>query len=257
MALTDYSPIAGTTPTLYSQNSYTAKWLGQIAKSNNNVLSKLQLAGKHSLPSHLQPDTSLARLVEIGARDPEIAWPIFQAFWSEITSANRPPVLMTLDGLHHIMTESAYRSSEYELIHAHDLAIVRHFLDYLSGAQKLPNGGAVLAATTKSNTPASYATTLAIQQQEERQAGQAITKADPYKKIDMRAHKSLQAASVMRLKGLSKAEARGLMEYWAASGVLRQRVDEKTVTERWAVAGNGIVGQIEKGALRTSIQQPG
>jgi small subunit ribosomal protein S29 len=151
------------------------------------------------------------------------------------------------------MKNSAYRNPEYELIHAHDLVLVKHFVEYLSGAKKLPNGGAVLAATTKSNCPLSYATDLAIAQREERQAGKELTKMDPWAKIDLRAYESLQAASVMQLKGLSKAEARGLMEYWAASGLLRQRVDEKTVTEKWALAGNGLVGEIERGALRMSI----
>jgi small subunit ribosomal protein S29 len=253
MALTDYSPIANTTPTLYSQNTYTATWLGQIAKANQKILSNLELAHHHTLPIPLQSNISLSRLAELGARDPDIAWPIFRAFWKEITSPGRPSILLTLDGLHHIMKPSAYRSPDFELIHAHDLAIVNHFVDYLSGSKTLPNGGAVLVATTKSNSPLSYATTLAIKQQEERQEGKEVTKMDPWTKIDMRAYESLQHAKVMRLSGLSKAEARGLMEYWAASGVLRQRVDEKTVTEKWALAGNGIVGEIERGALRMSI----
>jgi len=152
------------------------------------------------------------------------------------------------------MKNSAYRSPEYELIHAHDLVLVKHFVEYLSGAKTLPNGGAVIAATTKSNSPLSYATDLALKQREERQSGkQELTKVDPWAKIDMRAYESLQAARVMKLKGLSKAEARGLMEYWAASGLLRQRVDERTVTEKWALSGKGIVGEIERGALRMTL----
>ncbi len=131
--------------------------------------------------------------------------------------------------------------------------LVKHFVEYLSGANTLPNGGAVIAATTKSNSPLSYATDLAITQRQQRQLGEELTKMDPWAKINIRAYESLQAASVMKLKGLSKAEARGLMEYWAASGLLRQRVDERTVTEKWALAGNGIVGEIERGALRMSI----
>jgi small subunit ribosomal protein S29 len=253
-ANTAYSPIPGTTPTLYTQNTYTATWISQIAKANNTLLSTLELTHQHTLPIPLQSNISLARLAELGARDPEIAWPAFQAFWKEITSPDRPPILFALDGLSHIMKASAYRSPEYELIHAHDLVLVKHFVEYLSGKKKLPNGGAVIAATTKSNCPLSYATDLAITQQVERQGGkEQITKIDPWAKIDMRAYESLQAARVMKLKGLSKAEARGLMEYWAASGLLRQRVDERTVTERWALAGNGIVGEIERGALWMSI----
>lgn len=152
------------------------------------------------------------------------------------------------------MKHSAYRSPEYKLIHAHDLVLVKHFVEHLSGAKTLPNGGVIVAATTKSNSPLSHAMDLAITQRMEIQAGQKeVTKIDPWAKTDLRAFESLQAASVMKLKGVSKAEARGLMEYWAASGLLRQRVDERTVTEKWALAGNGIIGEIERGALRMSI----
>lgn len=77
---------------------------------------------------------------------------------------------------------------------------------------------------------------------------------DPFeKRYDARADKALQKMEVMTLLGLSKEEARGLMEYWAASGVLRQRVDERSVAEKWALAGNGVVGEIERGALMMRI----
>jgi small subunit ribosomal protein S29 len=94
---------------------------------------------------------------------------------------------------------------------------------------------------------------LALKQQEDRQAGREITQREWFAAIDERTMKSLQNVKVMKLKGLSKVEARGLMEYWAASGVLRARVDEKSVAEKWALAGNGIVGEIERGSLRARI----
>jgi small subunit ribosomal protein S29 len=250
MAMTDYAPIPNTKPLQYTQNVYTATWLGQIAKANSAILSKLELAQQHTLPIPLQSNISLARLAELGARDPEIAWPLFQAFWSEITSKGRPPLLMTLDGLHHIMGDTAYRSPDFDIIHAHDFVLIKLFVDHLSGIKELPNGGAVLAATTTGNSPLSLATDLAIKQQVEKQEGKEVTKVDPYAKIDSRAYNSLQAAGVMNLKGLSRPEARGLMEYWAASGILRQKVDEKIVAEKWSLAGNGIIGEIERGTLR-------
>ncbi|KAI9744069.1 MAG: 37S ribosomal protein S23 mitochondrial [Claussenomyces sp. TS43310] len=252
-AATDYSLLPGTTPRSYSQSSYTANWLSQIGKANNAVLSKMEITQKHTLPIPLQSNITLARLVELGARDADIAWPVFQAFWSEITSKERPPILLTLDGLSHIMRDSAYRSPEYELIHAHDLAPVGFFVDYLSGTKQLPNGGAVLAATSKGNTPASYALSLALKQLEERQSGKELTKPDPFQKLDVRSLESLQAATLMNLKGLSREEARGLMEYWAASGILRQRVDEQTVSEKWTLAGHGVIGEIERGTLRMTL----
>ncbi|RAL63023.1 hypothetical protein DID88_004109 [Monilinia fructigena] len=132
--------------------------------------------------------------------------------------------------------------SPIQFNHAHDLAIVNHFVQYLSGEKILPNGGAVIAATSRSHAPRSRSTDLAIAQQLERQAEQELTERDPFeKKYDKRADEALQNVQVLWLEGLSKMEARALMEYWAQSGVLRQRVDEKTVTEKWALAGNGVV----------------
>lgn len=160
---------------------------------------------------------------------------------------------MTLDGLHHIMRDSYYRSPDFNIIHAHDLALVKLYVEYLSGTKQLPNGGSIIAATTTGNNPLSYATSLALKQKEERETGKDITKIDPWAKIDTRAYDSLQATGLVKLKGLSKDEARGLMEYWAASGVLRQRVDEKTVAENWTIAGHGIIGEIERRALRMRI----
>ena len=152
------------------------------------------------------------------------------------------------------MDLSQYRDPDFKFIHSHDLALVKHLTDYSSGAQTLPNGGAFLAASSKSHAPISLSMNLAITQQVERQKGEEITERDPYeRKYDQRAEDSLKGVEVLMLNGLSKVEARGLMEYWAASGVLRQRVDERTVAEKWALAGNGIVGEIQRGALRMRI----
>lgn len=229
--------------------------LTQIAKANNKILQSLEITQSHdSLPIPIQSNISLARLCELGGRDPDIAWPIFQAFWSEITSEGRPPVLFALDNLSFIMGNSAYRSANFDPIHAHDLAIVKLFTEVLSGTSKLPNGGAVVAATSKSNAPVSKSLALWLRQQDDRTAGRDVTKKDPFeRKYDDRAEKALENVETLKLKGLSRSEARGLMEYWAASGVLRSTVDERKVAESWALAGNGIVGEIERGALMMRI----
>eukprot|EP00918_Siedleckia_nematoides_P069671 GHVU01151922.1.p1 GENE.GHVU01151922.1~~GHVU01151922.1.p1 ORF type:complete len:162 (-),score=29.45 GHVU01151922.1:59-544(-) len=161
---------------------------------------------------------------------------------------------MTLDGLNHACRTSAYRTPNFELIHSLDLAILAHFFAYLNGQKTLPNGGAVIAATSKGNAPNNPALDLAVKQEEEKQDFQrVITQADPFKPVVERDYRAVQNIQVMRLGGLSKDEARGLMEYWAASGVLRAKVDEKTVVEKWALAGQGVVGEIERGALRMRI----
>lgn len=228
---------------------HAAKWLGEIIKANGSVLSTFNLSQKHNLPIPLKDDLTILQLAELGAKDAEIAWPIFQAVWSEITAEGRPPILMAIDGLEHVMQESKYRSPEFELVHAHDLATIKLFMDYLGGSRKLANGGAIFAATTRSNSPKSYAIEAAMQQAHDRNAGSSITPIEPYKPMDQRGWHILQHPRLIRLGGLSKREARGLMEYWAASGVLRQRIDDQIITEKLALSGNGVIGEIQKNAL--------
>ncbi|KAL2072627.1 hypothetical protein VTL71DRAFT_11970 [Oculimacula yallundae] len=249
-AVTEYAALPGTTPPLYTQNTYIANLLNQIGKANSIVLADLNLSKEHTLPIPVPDGISLFRLCELGARDPDIAWPVFQALWSELTLKGRPPILMCVDSVSFTMQNSLYRSPDFSPIHSHDLVIIKHFIDHLSGSSKLPNGGAIIAATNKSHAPISKSLNLAIKQSEDRKAGRDVTPRDPFEKsYDPRVDKALAGIEVLRLKGLSKKEARGLMEYWAKSGVLRSKVDEESVTEKWTLAGNGIVGEIQRTAL--------
>ncbi|KAL3417952.1 hypothetical protein PVAG01_10962 [Phlyctema vagabunda] len=255
-ATTEYTPIPNTNPTQYTQHQYAALLLSQIGKANQAVLSSLILSMKHpDSPIPLQENISLARLAELGARDPEISWELFHIFWREMMVEGRPPMLISMDSVSHLMGESAYRNPEFKLIHAHDLVLVKHFVDHLSGAAKLPNGGAVIGAMSRSHAPKLLAVELALTQQLERQNGQPLSQPQGFKKYDAPSLKALGNGNVqvMKVAGLSRDEARGLMEYWARSGLLRQTVTEKVVAEKWALAGNGVVGEIERGALRMRI----
>lgn len=160
-----------------------------------------------------------------------------------------------------------YRAPDFSLVHAHDLAIVNHFVGYLSGEKVLSNGGGVVAATSRSHAPTSKSMDLVLKQLDQSARGEEITQKDPFeKRYDGRVEWALGVqepeveeeektgpVEILKLKGLSKKEARGLMEYWAKSGVLRKRVDEEEVAEKWALAGNGVVAEIERGALRMRI----
>lgn len=77
-----------------------------------------------------------------------------------------------------------------------------------------------------------------------------IPKWDPFVVKDSRVEAALTGAPVIKLEGLSKAEARGVMEYYAQSGMLRGTVTDSTVSERWTLAGSGIIGELEKSTVR-------
>jgi small subunit ribosomal protein S29 len=273
-ACTDYAPIPGTEPVQYMQPVYVLKLIQTIKKANEKVLSKLTTLSAHpELSQNIPANTSLLTLCNV-AKEADAAWPVFQALWNELTNrsaGNRPPILLSLDGLAHVMKMSDYRAPPYDLIHSHDLALVKLFTDVLGGAVQFPGGGAVVAATSRNNAPRSPSMELALAQREAEQrakAAAAVTtegaaakaaaavveapKKDPFfRGYDERVEAVLRSVEVLRLKGVDKLEARALMEYWAASGMLRATVDEKAVTEKWTLAGSGILGEMERAALLT------
>ena len=78
---------------------------------------------------------------------------------------------------------------------------------------------------------------------------------DPFAKYDERVLGVFDKGGVQvkRMGGLSKEEARGLMEYWALSGMVRQRVDDGFVGEKWTLSGGGCVGELERAVVRMRI----
>ncbi|KAL2200061.1 mitochondrial ribosomal death-associated protein 3-domain-containing protein [Corynascus similis CBS 632.67] len=266
-ACTEYAPIPGTDPVQYMQPVYVLKLIQALRRANEKVLSKTYTTQAHpQLPQNIGANTPLLTLANL-AKEPDNAWAVFQALWNELTAkgANRPPVLLSLDGLAHAMRLSDYRSPAFELIHSHDLSLLRLFANTLGGGVQFPGGGAVVAATSRNNAPRAPSMELALAQREAEQRLRAannnnnsapgnieVPQKDPFfRGYDERVEAVLRSVQVLRVGGLDKLETRALMEYWAASGMLRATVDERTVTEKWALAGNGVVGEMERASLMT------
>ena len=251
-AQTEYTPLQGTDPLQFAQPTYIIKLLQAIAKANPQLAQiKLSKGSATSIAGlHLPADASLAELIA-HVRDPEVAWPALRLLWTELTTVpGRPPVLLSLDGLVHVMGPSAYRDPAFALVHAHDLSVVGLFADALAGRAPMVNGGAVVGALTKGNCPRNPSVDLAIARAEARVAGQPEPKTDPWEKgYDARSLEVLSAVETLRVAGITRDEARAVMEYWAASGVLRSQVTEANVADRWTLGGNGVYGEIERISL--------
>lgn len=267
-AQTAYQPSQTPDGTRYIQPEYTAKLLQNIANANQAALATMRVSKQHQLPISIPANTSLHRLAELGARDPAVAWPVWQALWSELTLSTpadaevglqRPPILISMDGVDQTMRTSAYLDEEAKPIHAHDLALVRHFTNYLSGQSPLPNGGMVLGAICASNRATSvtldhHLNHAYIEQHNAHLSPSAkplpLPEMSPYTVKDTNVEAALKGVGVIKLQGLSKEETRGVMEYYARSGMLREQVTDGLVSERWSLAGSGIVGELEKGLAR-------
>lgn len=263
-ACTDYAAIPDTKPQQWMQSVYALKLMQNIRNANRAVLDRVYTTRSYEdFTNPVAEGATLNALIE-SAREPDQAWGVFSALMHELMlkdeASPRPRVLFALDGLAFAMRVSDYRDPAFEPIHSHDLAIVRMFVDLLAGRTAFPNGGAVVAATCRSNAPRNASMELAIERQLARQAAAGGPKEDeaglpardPYgRNYDPRTDEAMEGTGieVVGVRGISKAEARSLMEYWAASGMLRATVDEKEVSEKWITGGNGIIGQMEKAGL--------
>ncbi|ROW11008.1 hypothetical protein VMCG_00893 [Cytospora schulzeri] len=259
-ACTEYAPIPDTNPQQWMQSVYALKLMQSIRNANRAALDRVYTTRSYEdFTNPVAEGATLNALIE-SAREPDQAWGVFSALMHELLvvkdeSSPRPRVLLALDGLAFAMRVSDYRSQAFEPIHSHDLAIVRIFVDLLSGKTAFPNGGAVVAATCRSNAPRNASMELAIDRQLARQQGlqdAELPPRDPYSRsYDARTDEVMEGTGleVLNVRGISKKEARALMEYWAASGMLRATVDEKEVSEKWITGGNGIIGQMEKAGL--------
>lgn len=237
----------------------------------------MQLSMKHDLPKPVQSNISLARFAEMGARDPEIASQIYVALMKELSAPSKPdagngqhraPLFLSFDAVDHAMRPSKYLDAETNPIHAHDLTLVNSFARYMTGENALPNGGMVLAAVSESNRAASATMDFLLDTKHGVQTkwveprfnphtgwkAEPMPKWNPYAPFDERVGKALETVEAQKVEGLSKAEAKGLMEYYARSGVLRNTITERLVSEKWSLSGGGIIGELERATVRTRIR---
>lgn len=281
----------------WSHPTYLLRLLQTILKANPHIAA-FPLTQSHTgftlPPSAGNRQPTLADVINT-PQDQDAAFAAFSAVWRELTQVpGRPPILFALDGLAHALRPSDYRDPAFERIHSLDFVLLRLFADLLSGGNsgvgapvpdawkdlgardKLVNGAAVLAATTKGNSPRVLSVDLALarrlveQQQEQKGvAGDAgrtdLPTREPYVKgYDDRAEAALKSVRVLPVAGLDRTEAKALMTYWARSGLLLDgrgagagselvgEVDESVVTERWTVGGGGVVGEMERAVLENA-----
>ncbi|KAJ5577932.1 uncharacterized protein N7459_006896 [Penicillium hispanicum] len=270
---TGYAAIEGSNPTKYVQATATSALLTRTVEANREVLANLRVSQQHPALKGLTPSSTLEDLAKLGFQDAAVAWPVFQALWTELTATAaapglekdfkpRPPMLVTVDGLGHWMTESAYRASDFTPVHAHDLVFVDHFVSLLkSGQSSLNNGGMLLYATSTSNNPSIYSFEVGLDQLTARQEGVSPSSpdypsAEAYSNPDTRVLELFKpvdkpsakegALELQTLGGLTRDETRGYLEYFARSGLVRENVNETWVGEKWSLSGGGIIGELEK-----------
>ena len=182
---------------------------------------------------------------------------------NELTVEGRPPILFAVDGLDHWMGPTEYRNSDHDIIHSHQFTIVQFFLKALFENTSLPNGGMILGATTASSNPIYPTFNLVLEQIAALNKGIKPTSTSfplppPYQKLDPRVSSLLDTATaanttVKELKGLSKHETRGLLQYFQKSGLLKERVDEVVLGEKWTMSGSGNIGELCKVGGRARI----
>lgn len=250
---------------VYNQPQLARDLLTRVAYSNPQVLDKLKPVHNHDklTPRRKQVKT-LKDLAMIGAEDVHVASQVWKAFWKEMQEPSRPPMLIAIDGINFWMGQTKYHSADYKIIHSHQFTLITQFLNLIfSKTEKaLPNGGIVLACTTKSNHPTTPSFDLLVRQIRARNQGIPITDPafplhEPYMKLaDKRVSdlmQSIEYTQLTELKGLSRGESKGLLEYFARSGILREQLTDGQIAEKWSLSGGGIVGELCKLGSRSRV----
>ncbi|KAH6839674.1 mitochondrial ribosomal death-associated protein 3-domain-containing protein [Alternaria rosae] len=152
--------------------------------------------------------------------------PVFVALWNELSLPGRPQSCLHSTALSHVMRHSEYMSAE----------------------RNYPTAAWVLGATSRSNAPTSPAMDHCIEAAVARQkSSEKLPEWNPYKSVDVR------ELDIINVGGLTKEEARSIMEYYAESGMLRHQVNEGFVAEKWSLAGMGNIGELEKASVRMRL----
>jgi small subunit ribosomal protein S29 len=269
-ARSNYRPLPGSTPAQFMQMEATSELLRSIADANKSVLKDLTMSKAYEGIS-LDPSkrkASLWDLAQQGILDSEISWVVFSTLWDELTLPNtpeteslgkRPPILYCADNISHILVPSRYqvldREANLHPIHALDLLLPKHFIDHVSGAKSFPNGGITLGATSKSDTiscpPLEVGIRLGQARLESPEANLQVSDFwNPLRRIDQRVMDVLSNLDVITLKGIPKEDTKSLIEYWAYSGMVRERISDSWIGEKWTLSGGGILGELEKSVVR-------
>lgn len=233
------------TSKLWVQREYAKSLLQKIgSKANIEVLKsqKLSQAYKFGNREFDPKDSSLDKLVAAGASDAKISPDVLSALLTELEAdlPGRQPVLFTLDGLERIMLPTAYRDQDFNIIHAHDLAIPNAFLSYLNGTRSFRRG-LVMGATSASGAPRTEALEYAIMGK----------KLPNYSKLDPRVAASMEGAEVMVLGSMHKDEVKSLLEYCVDSGLLKDptALQDEQLAQRYTLC-SGLPKEVVASCVR-------
>ena len=224
----------------WSQREYTSALLSRLAIANSTVFKSLELSSAVKLGRVDFPTgTTLHRLCIAGAKDSTISHEVFTTLLAQLQLPTAPPVLFALDNLNQVSLPSAYRDPNFNVIHAHDLALPVAFLGFLNGSREFARGALILAATS-SAAPRTEALEYALKKK-------ALP---PYSKLDPRIAGSIEGAGILKVGALEKEEAKGLLEYCRNSGLLREpSLNEEQIAQKYALS-SGIAKEIVAGCVR-------
>ena len=123
----------------YTQSEYVSELCGRIADANADILKAEKLDKEIKLDRHVvHAGKSVYDLLSIGVSDSFVAVDIFKAFLEIMNEQGRPPMLLALDDITSLSSQSQYQSHKtLKSIHAHDLDLPFTFIEYLSGKKNL------------------------------------------------------------------------------------------------------------------------
>lgn len=226
----------------WRQDTYLAELLSRTASANKNVLQLLNTSKSYAFDRHSLPaNSTLHKLLEIGAADPVVAQAVFESFLDELSLDGRPSVLIALDNMSIATLPTQYRDAELKAIHPFDLEILKWFTTYLNGTKTLKNG-AVMAST--SSIPACKPRALQIALNHSRPL--------PFEEVDPRIATAISGAKIVRVSSYTQAEISSVVQYYASAGIIKTSLAE--VSESYAKQRSLMGGAIGREVFRSCLK---
>ncbi|KAI0339407.1 hypothetical protein BDW22DRAFT_1409048 [Trametopsis cervina] len=137
----------------YLQSEFSAQVLARFRDVNSTIFEELKTTEDILLSARrtVTMGSTLSDLVRAGLRQNLDAPSVLSALMKELERQSTFPVLLAVDEVQSLYSQSKYRDPRFNTISAQHLSLPRLLLEYVSGKKQF-HAGAVLGALTSSNS---------------------------------------------------------------------------------------------------------
>lgn len=219
----------------FHQPELASTLLSKLLAVNRDRLANITLPADVKFKTQtLKKGSKLVDLVALGVKDSRSSVQALEATLSTLASQTQFPVLLAIDDIQAIFSESHYRAPDYSKIQSYQLSTPRLILDFMSGTKSFKKG-AVITSISDSDTQFLPPNELLMGI-----GAPTRSQVHAYSKLDETAL-AYAKSGLQRIDvpfGMSGPEAAAMFELWSRKGWASNGSDEVFLSGWNAAAGN-------------------